>query len=389
MKVAIIHEYFCNMGGSEAVVSVLHQMFPQAPIYTIVAREKHRKNGILKGMDVRTSFVQHLPFASSRYKLYLPLFPLAVEQFNLKGYDLVISSSHSCAKGIITRPETLHICYCHTPMRYAWDLYHDYLDQEIRGRLAKLAASLLMHYLRLWDASAAARVDHFIANSEHVAQRIQKHYRREATVIYPPVDTDYFLPQNNDGNFFLMVSRLTSYKRVGLAVAAFNELGLPLKIIGSGPEFKRLKRQANPNVELLGWQPREVVREHFATCRALIFPGQEDFGIVPLEAHSAGRPVIAYAAGGVLETVVPGETGVFFEEQTPDSLKEAVIRFQDMKFDKKTIRNHALRFDRNHFVETLKRFIQEKYKLYYDKGTKYPKSELLSAAAGSRTGGRT
>jgi glycosyltransferase involved in cell wall biosynthesis len=273
-------------------------------------------------------------------------------------------------------------------MRYAWDLYHDYLDREIRGRLPKLAASILMHYIRLWDTSAAARVDHYIANSEHVAQRIQKHYRREATVIYPPVDTDYFLPQNNDGHFFLMVSRLTSYKRADLAVEAFNDLGLSLKIIGSGPEFKRLRQRANSNIELLGWQPREVVRDHFATCQALIFPGEEDFGIVPLEAQSAGRPVIAYAAGGVLETVVPGETGVFFEEQNTESLKNAVRRFQEIKFDKNTIRNHAIRFDRKQFIEKLERFVEEKYKIHHHADTDQPKDDSISAAAYFKKGDR-
>lgn len=387
MKAAIVHEYFGNMGGSEAVAHLLHQILPRAPVYTVFASD-HHKNGLLKNVEVRTSFIQKLPFADKIYRLYLPLFPMAVEQFNFKDYDLILSSSHSWAKGIITPPDTLHICYCHTPMRYAWDLFHDYLDFETRGRFSRIAAALLMHYVRLWDASAAARVDYFIANSEHVAKRIRKYYHREATVIYPPVDTDYFLPQNKNGNFFLVVSRLASVKRVDLAVAAFNELGLPLKIIGTGPEFKRLKKQAKANVELMGWQPREVVREHFASCRALIFPGLEDFGIVPVEAQSAGRPVIAYGAGGALETVIPGETGLLFRKQSIGSLIEAVIRFQDMKFNNEVIRNHAVKFDRKNFIEAISRFIDEKYALHHSTDIVHPKKELLLTSANYK-GGRT
>lgn len=368
MKVAIVHEYFCSIGGSEAVARLLHEMFPQAPLYTIVARAQH-KSGILKGMDVRTSFVQRLPLAGTAYKLYTPLFPLAVEQLDLRGYDTIISSSHSWAKGILTRPEQLHICYCHTPMRYAWDLFQDYLDLEATNQVTRVAASLLMHYVRLWDAAAAARVDYFIANSENVAGRIRKHYRREAVVIHPPVDTDYFLPQDRDGGFYLVVSRLVPYKRVDLAVAAFNELGLPLKVIGTGPELKRLRRQAKANVEFLGWQPREALREYFATCHGLVFAGEEDFGIVPLEAQSAGRPVIAYAAGGALETVIPGTTGVFFDEQSAESIMRAVEEFQGTGFRKETIRNHALGFSRSNFIRALGHFVQEKHAEHRDRGS--------------------
>lgn len=371
MKIALVHDFFCNLGGSDAVVQALHQLFPDAPVYTLIVYDLNRDADVLQGMELRFSFLQRIPWARRSHQPFLPLFPIAVEQFDLRGYDLIISSSHSCAKGVITPPETLHICYCHTPMRYAWDMYPEYTRQM--GRLARAITALVMHYVRLWDVLSTARVDHFIANSRFVARRIWKYYHREATVIHPPVDTTYFTPEacaevppehdeglgrsNRDEDYYLVVSRLTGYKRIDLAVAAFNRLGRPLRIIGDGPELRRLQALAGPNITFLGYQPRAVVREHLARCRALIFPGVEDFGIVPVEAQAAGRPVIAYAAGGALETVVDGVTGLFFREQSPAALGATVEQFEQTAFDKQLIREHARQFDAARFAEQMRMFV--------------------------------
>lgn len=366
MRIALVHDFFCNLGGSDAVVQALHQLFPDAPVYTLIIADRSRGADVLQGIELRFSFLQRIPWARRSHQPFLPLFPIAVEQFDLRGYDLVISSSHSCAKGVITPPETLHICYCHTPMRYAWDMYPEYTRRM--GRLARAVTALVMHYVRLWDVLSTARVDHFIANSRFVARRIWKYYRRTATVIHPPVDTTYFTPEacaelsrsNRDEDYYLVVSRLAGYKRIDLAVAAFNHLGRPLRIIGDGPELRRLQSLAGPNITFLGYQSRPVVREHLARCRALIFPGVEDFGIVPVEAQAAGRPVIAYAAGGALETVVDGVTGLFFREQSPAALGEAVEQFEKTAFDKQLIREHARQFDAARFAEQMQAFVTAK-----------------------------
>lgn len=358
MKTVLVHDFFCNLGGSDAVVQALHQLFPDAPVYTMIVYDRNRDAEILRNMKLQLSFLQRIPWARRSHQPFLPLFPIAIEQFNLRGYDLIISSSHSCAKGVITPPQTLHICYCHTPMRYAWDMYPEYTRQM--GRLARAVTALVMHYVRLWDVLSSARVDYFIASSRFVARRIWKYYRREATVIYPPVDTAYFVPEDRDEDYYLVVSRLTGYKRIDLAVTAFNRLKYPLRIIGDGPEFRRLQALAGPNITFLGYQPRSTVREHLARCRALIFPGVEDFGIVPVEAQASGRPVIAYAVGGALETVVDGITGLFFREQNPTALCEAVERCEQNVFDKSLIREHARQFDVARFAHQMRAFIAAK-----------------------------
>jgi len=355
VNIALVHDFFCNIGGSDAVVQALHQLFPDAPVYTLIVYDRNRDADVLRNMKLQFSFLQRIPWARRSHQPFLPLFPIAVEQFDLRGYDLIISSSHSCAKGVITPPETLHICYCHTPMRYAWDMYPEYTRRM--GRLARAITALVMHYVRLWDVLSTARVDYFIANSRFVAHRIWKYYRREATVIYPPVDTTYFMPEDRDEGYYLVVSRLTGYKRIDLAVAAFNHLGRPLRIIGDGPEFRPLQAMAGPNITFLGYQPRATVREHLARCRALIFPGVEDFGIVPVEAQAAGRPVIAYAAGGALETVVDGVTGLFFREQSPAALCATVEQLEQTTFDKQLIREHTRQFDAVFFAEQMQAFI--------------------------------
>jgi glycosyltransferase involved in cell wall biosynthesis len=359
MKVAIVHDFFCNLGGSDQVAAVLHQLYPDAPVYTLLVSDRNRQGALLQGMNIKTSFVQRLPLARRRHEIYLPLFPLAVELFDLTGFDLVLSSSHACAKGIIPAPEALHICYCHTPARYAWDLSYLYA-RRVSGLLRGYIA-LVMHRFRVWDVSTASRVDHFVANSRFVARRIERYYRRPSTVIYPPVDTAYFTPGGEGGDYYLVVSRLTAYKQIDLAVEAFNRLGKPLWIVGDGPDRRRLQAMSGSNVRFLGALPREGVRDAMRGCQALIFPGKEDFGITPVEVQATGRPVIAYGRGGVLESVIDGVTGVLSGEQTAEALCEAVDRAAHLSFDQDIIRQHAVRFDREVFCRKMTAFIREKW----------------------------
>ncbi len=361
MNLAIIHEWLANMGGSEKVVLAFKEIFPEAPVYTTVYNPD-KVDPAFQNMDIRTSFVQRLPFGRTKYQSYLPLMPTAVEQFDLSEYDVVLSSSHAVAKGVVTGTGTLHITYCHTPMRYAWDYYHEYLHGPGVGGFKRKLIPWLMNYLRLWDRLSADRVDYFIANSYNVARRIKKHYRREAEVIYPPVDTSYFTPSNENEDYFFIVSRLIPYKKIDLAVEAFNRLGLPLKIAGDGPERARLQAMARSNIEFLGRIPDQEMKKRYAACRAFIFPGEEDFGITPVEAQAAGRPVLAYGAGGCLESVIPGLTGEFFLPQTAEALAQAVREFDAGKYDQDTIRRHAQRFDREQFKQRIYEFVTEKYK---------------------------
>ena len=283
--------------------------------------------------------------------------PLAFEQFDLREYDLVISASSACAKGVITRPDTVHLCYCHTPCRYIWDLYHDYTEGlRTRSLIAPIA-----HWLRLWDRISSDRVDHFIANSREVAGRIRKHYRRDSEVIYPPVDVELVVPNGKPPeDFYLVVSRLVPYKRVDLAVAAATQLGRRLVVVGNGPERRRLESIAGPSVEFRGHLPDEEVADLLARCRAFIFPGHEDFGIAPVEAQAAGRPVVAYARGGALETVVEGVTGVFFPTQSVEALMEALHRLEGGRFDPGACRRNAERFGAERFREEIRRAVAKR-----------------------------
>lgn len=355
MRVAIVHDWLNQVGGGEAVLEALHELFPEAPIYTTLY-DRNVMPDHYRTWDIRTSFLQRLPRTTAYFRYLMPLYPLAIEQFDLSTYDLVVSSSSFWAKGVMTLPETLHVCYCHAPMRYAWDVYYESSRDLPAVMRAPLAA--IVHWLRQWDVTSAHRVDAFVANSEFVASKINKYYRRDAVVIYPPVDTHYFVPNGSVGDYYLVVSRLRPYKRLEIAVEAFNRLGLPLKIIGSGVELERLRRLAGANVEVLGWQPRSKVREYLARCRSFVLTAKEDFGIAPVEAMAAGRPVVAYGAGGALETVVEGVTGVFFDEQTPEALIEGVQRLEAlMPFDSHTIRAHARQYDRSVFLERMTAYI--------------------------------
>lgn len=360
MKIALVHDWLPTMGGAERVLSDFVELYPEAPVYTLICNHSKMEEP-LKSANIITSYLQKKKECTNHRKLF-PFMPTAIESFDLTEYDLVLSSSSSVAKGVITHPDALHICYCHSPMRYAWEFSYEYAGKMSgKGRLVRKLLSYFLTWIRVWDYSSAARVDYFIANSENVAKRIRKHYRRDAVVIPPPVRCKLFNISQEDGDFFLCVSRFQEYKRVDIAIEACNRLGLKLKVVGSGPEYKKLKAMAGPTVELLGRISDEEVKELYGKCRGFLFPGEEDFGITPLEAMASGRPVIAFGKGGALETVVEGKTGTFFYEQTADSLVEALKRFETMKFDKQELRRHAEGFDEEVFKARIKAFVEEKY----------------------------
>ena len=360
MKIAIVHDHLNQFGGAERVVSALHEIYPLDPIFTSIFDERKLPD-VFQRMDIRTSFMQNLPFIFDLFKFYLPFYPRAFEGFDLGEYDVILSSSSAWAKGVKKKKGQLHICYCYTPMRFVWR-YDDYVKRENFGPLVRSVLPLVLEPVKKWDLATARGVDHFIAISRTVAERIQRTYGRESAIIYPPVECDLFRPSALDRDHFLVVSRLNPYKRVDIVVEAFNRLELPLLIIGDGPDRKNLEKMARPNIEFLGRQGDEALGRHLAECRALVFAGEEDFGIVPVEAMSCGRPVIAFRAGGARETVVEGETGVFFDRQTPEDLMAAVKRLQFVRFDKKKIRAHALKFDKKVFQEKMREFVEEKHK---------------------------
>jgi len=360
-QTALVHDYLAQSGGAERVIAALHALFPTAPLYTSVY-DPRATLPCFAQMDVRTSFLQRSVLASRRFhKLALGLYPTAFEQFDLSGFALVISSSSSFAKGVITGPETCHICYCHTPARFAWR-QHEYLQQSRLTRLLAPWMRGMITDLRQWDTDSAQRADYMIANSHNVAGRIRKYYRREAdAVIYPPVETRRFAlaPAEEVGDHFLIVSRLVGYKRVDLAIEACNRLRVPLRVVGAGPERRALQRMAGPTIQFLGRLPDAQVAEEYARCRALIFPGDEDFGLTPLECMASGRPVVAYGRGGALETVTMGKTGVFFEEQTPEAVMEALQAVSTLTFDPQVLQQEAARFDTAVFAERMRAFVAE------------------------------
>ncbi|MBN8943286.1 MAG: glycosyltransferase [Rhizobiales bacterium] len=356
MKVAIVHYWLVGMRGGEKVVESLCRMYPDADVFTHV----HVPEAISETINrhrVKTSFINRLPRAGRYYQRYLPLMPLALEQLDLRGYDLIISSESGPAKGIIPPPGSIHICYCHSPMRYIWNMFHDYRNRS--GVLTRTLMPLVAHYIRNWDAVSANRVDHYIANSATVAARVQRYYRRDAEVIHPPVDVDAFdvLPDEQIGDFYLMAGELVGYKRPDLAVEAFNRTGRKLVVIGGGEMLGELRKLAKPNVQILGSQPFSVLKDHYSRCRALIFPGEEDFGIVPVEAMASGRPVIAYGRGGATETVVDGVTGVFFDRQTVEAIIDAEQRLGAGQFDPAAIAAHARRFSAEIFETRMAKHI--------------------------------
>ncbi len=334
----------------------LHELFPDAPIFTSIYDPPTMPPEYRK-WDIRTSFMQRLPGVMRHHQAYLPFYPLAFESFDLTGYDVVLSNSSAWSKGVITSPATLHLCYCLTPMRWVWN-YREYVQRERFGRPIRLALPVVMNWLRLWDRVTADGVDQFATISRTVAARVAKYYRRESTVIYPPVNTTSFQPADSHDDYFLVVSRLIPYKRIDIVVEAFNKLGLPLVIVGDGRDRKALQAKARPNIRFLGMIPDAEVKRYYSRCRAFVFPGEEDFGITPVEAQAAGRPVIAYAGGGALDTVIDGVTGRLFRPQTAEGLAEVVASFDDKDFDPSAIRRNAERFDTSSFQYLLSQFVE-------------------------------
>lgn len=361
-KVALVFDWMTSRGGAEKVNLQLHKLFPDAPIFTsIFDREAHPE---FSGADIRTSFIDKLPFAKSKHQLYLSLMPQAYEAFDLSEFDIVISSSHSCAKGIITKPETMHICYCHSPMRYAWDNWHEYIKNYKINGLVKFFGKKAIHKIRMWDKIAAERVDYYIANSHTTKRRIEKYYRKPASVIFPGIQcSKYKLAEKSEG-YFLAVGRLTGYKRFDLLVECFNKIGLPLKIAGTGVDQEKLQAQARGNIEFLGYVKDKELSKLYAEAEALIFPQLEDFGLTPIESMASGRPVIAYNKGGALDTIINDKTGVLFNKQTPESLKKAINYFIEnkKKFKRNAIREHAENFDNKVFKSEMKKYLQKKWK---------------------------
>jgi glycosyltransferase involved in cell wall biosynthesis len=361
MKVALVHDWLNGMRGGEKILEVLCELFPDAVVHTLLC-DRSRLSPTIAGMTIKTSLLQRLPLHRTKYRYYLPLFPRLIERFDLSGYDMVVSTSHCVAKGARPPWGGLHVCYCLTPMRYVW-----YFGQEYFGhwRLRRLALSPALAYLKRWDVASAGSVTRWLAISRNVAARIERIYRARADVLYPPVNASFFTPGGEPGGYYLVVSALVPYKRLDIAVRAFNALGLPLKIVGEGPERKRLKALAGPGIEFLGWRTDEEVRVFYRGCRALIFPGEEDFGITPLEAMACGKPVIAYGKGGALETVRDGETGLCFGEQRPEALADAVRRAATIRFSPDAMRTNALRFDRPLFKERLKGYLEKAVAEFY------------------------
>ncbi|MEK6757412.1 MAG: glycosyltransferase [Bacteroidota bacterium] len=366
MNVALVHDWLTGMRGGEKVLEVLCEIYPQAPLYTLL-HNKGALSSTIERMDIRTSFIDRLPFKAEKYRNYLPLFPRAIESFDFSTYHLLLSTSHCVAKGAIPSKGALHICYCHTPMRYVWEMYDEYFGKGRAGLPTRAAMSFYAPRLRRWDVTSSDRVHHFIANSRNVAQRIQRTYQRSADIIHAPVDTTLFTLSERDEGYYLIVSALVPYKRVDLAIEVFNRLGERLLIVGKGPDLQKLKTLASKNIEFLGWQSDDELAKLYAGCRALIFPGIEDFGIVPLEAMASGKPVIAFGRGGALETVVEGSersTGIFFYDHTLEALTEALHKFGRSRFDPRAIRAHAEQFDRSKFKVKLQQYIQEKLELH-------------------------
>ena len=364
-KVALVHEWLVDHSGSEKVLEQMLRVFPDADLFSLVEFLPDDLKPFIRHKEVTTSFIQKLPLARKHYRNYLPLMPLAVEQLDVSAYDIVISNSHAVTKGVITRSDQLHLCYCHSPVRYAWDLYHQYLGEAgLRRGLRGAVAKLMLHYLRLWDLSTVNRIDHFMANSHYIARRIHKVYRRSATVVHPPVDTEGFTLQTNKEDFYLTASRMVPYKRIDLIVRAFARMpDKQLIVIGDGTEMKKVRAVAGPNVTLLGFQPFAVLKDHLQRARAFVFAAEEDFGIIPVEAQACGTPVIAYGRGGSRETIINEETGVFFNEQTEDSIVGAVKRFEQIehRLSPQVIRQQAEKFSVQAFRTAFRQVVKEAY----------------------------
>jgi len=379
LKIAIVHYWFVNRRGGERVVETMAKMFPQADLFSLVV-DPGKLHPVLRERSIKTSFLQKVPGGRRWHRHMLPFYPLALEQFDLSDYDLVLSSESGPAKGVLTNSRTCHVCYCHSPMRYLWDFYQSYKKGRSLGVLSRPVFLLASHYLRMWDAASAQRVDHFVANSRTVAARIRKHYRREAEVIHPPVDVRAGYLASRIEDYYLFVGQLVDYKRADIAIEACNRLRRPLRIVGEGEQYRALRRLAGTSITFCGPLSDHELREQYAHCRALIFSGEEDFGIVPVEAMSFGRPVIAYARGGATETVrefSPQDSttaatcsGMFFQEQTADSLGDAMLAFErdQSQFSPFWIKQSVERFDESYFTAGFGEFLAEKMREFHGDG---------------------
>ena len=359
MKIALVHDYLSQDGGAERVLKALHEIWPEAPIFVLFHDQK--KINYLNHDNIKESWLTNMPFIENIFQWYLPLMPMATEQHDLRGYDVVISSTSGFAKGVITSPNTLHISYCHTPPRFLWGDGNNYLSDLKNNYFIKLILPILNHNLRIWDQLSTQRVDHFISNSQTVQKRVQKYYRRESTVIFPPVDTHRYQIASTLGDYYVAGGRLVPYKRLDLVIKVFNRLQLPLKIFGVGPEYKYLKRIAKPNIEFYGKISENEKAVLFSRALAFIHPQKEDFGITPIEAMAAGRPVIAYGYGGATETIIPDETGIFFYEQTWESLLNTIANFDPHQWDNKKIQLQAQKFSCDKFKNKIQTFTNEHF----------------------------
>jgi len=358
MKIALVHDYLNQFGGAERTLLALHEIFPEAPIYTSIY-DRERMPEAFRRMDIRTSYMDGWPNIYRMHRYYFPFYPGAFESFDLSAYDLIVSSSSAYAKGIKKPKGARHICYCYTPARFLYR-HEDYMREENLPSFFKIILPLALSGVKKWDQKNSQEVDVYIAISKVIQERIRSIYGRKSVIIYPPVNTQLFKPSNEEGNYFLIVSRLLSYKRIDVAIKAFNVSGYRLKIVGEGPEEGRLRRLAGSNIEFLGKVKSDAeVRKLYAGCRALVFTGEEDLGLTPLEAAACGRPTIAYAAGGALETVIDGKTGILFKEQNADSIMEAIKKFERMRFDGIEIREHAQHFDQEIFKQKIRSFLHE------------------------------
>lgn len=365
MKIALIHDHLAQNGGAENVVRAFCDIWPDAPIYVVVHDPKNC-DPFFNTKDVRTSFIQHLPLGVKKYQWYLPLMPAAVETYDLSEFDVVLSSTSSFAKGVVTRPETLHISYCHTPTRFLWSDTHSYTAELGVSSFVKKLLPVFLSHIRMWDQMAARRVDTFISNSRIIQWRIKKYYDRESTIIYPPVSTKEFtIAKKEDiGDYFLAGGRLVAYKRFDLLIEAFNNLGIPLKIFGSGPALPELKRMAASNIEFVGRVPDADLKKLYAECAAFLNPQEEDFGITMIEAMAAGRPVIAYNKGGARDIVEHGKTGILVDYQTWEDFADTVIGFDKHAFDPQAIRDKALTFELETFKKNIKEFVEQEYERF-------------------------
>lgn len=351
-KIAFVHEWLINKGGSESVLEAMLEIYPDAPIFTVIADLDGDCKSIMSGHEIHQTFIANLPGAKKWYRNYLALMPLAIEQLDLSDYDMVISSSHAVAKGVITGPDQFHLSYVHSPIRYAWDLQHQYLEEAALTKgIKSLVVRVILHYIRNWDLRTSNGVDAFLCNSNFVARRIMKVYRRQAEVLYPPVDVSGFTLGDIKEDYYLTASRMVPYKKIDLIVQAFSQMPEKrLMVIGSGTEFEKIKRKAGPNVEMRGYQPIEELKKAMQRAKAFVFAAEEDFGIVPVESQACGTPVIAYSKGGALETVIAGKTGVFFDKPTTESLVSAIQKFEKMPpFNPVVLRKNAERFSKQRF----------------------------------------